>query len=215
MTHTGVAIVQPRNFGVKRSVAIYGTDALATAKIEILRIFRESEKPDAPLNPSIAACQYCRAKSACPAYQAKFMQLSPTLAAAIETVDNEQIVRMLEAVKFADKIAKEVREEMRKRIEAGVLPGWHLQNTGSARRLIDGMGLFQAMTDRFPTVPDFAVRYTRCLDVKWGLLEELFAQLSGVSEKQAKEAVKEIAFPFVQLAEKQKAIVADKPKKLK
>lgn len=215
MSFTGVAIVQPRNFGPKKSVAIYGAEAIQQAKHEIIRIFRESEKPDAPLNPSLKACHFCRAKSACPAYQAKFMQLSPSLSAAIETVDNEQIVRMLEAVKFADKIAKEVRDEMRKRIEAGTLPGWKLQNTGSTRKLIDGMGLFQAMTERFPMVHDFAIRYTRCLDVKWGLLEELFSHLTGVTEKQANEHVKAIAEPYVQLTEKAKSIVVDKPKKLK
>lgn len=216
VSRTGVAIVQPRNFGPKKSVAIYGADALATAKHEIVRVFNESEKPNAPLNPSLKACHFCRAKSACDAYKAKFMQLSPQLQAAITTLDNDQLGRMYEAIKFADKVKDEVRDEMRKRIMAGSLPGFKLGNSGSTRRLIDGVGLFQALQARFKEVPQFALRYNRCLEMVWGRLDELFAALSGVSETKAKEFVREIAAPFVEETEKEKRILVDKPaKKLK
>lgn len=212
----GVAIVQPRNFGPKRSQAQYDNKGLMDAGREIVRVFIESEKPGAPLNPSLKACHFCRAKAGCDAYKAKFMQLSPELQAAIVTLDNDQLARMYEAVKFAAKVADEVRDEMRARIRADRLPGFKLGNSGDTRRLVDGVGLFQAMAKRFADVPHFAMRYNRCLEMVWGRLEELFAALTNTSEAKAKEFVKEIAAPFVETTEKEKRILVDKPsKKLK
>lgn len=212
----GVCIVQPRNFGPKKSTAQYHSIGLTSAGLEIIRVFRDSEKPGAPLNPSLKACHFCRAKAGCDAYKAKFMQLSPELQAAIVTLDNDQLARMYEAVKFAAKVADEVRDEMRARIRADRLPGFKLGNSGDTRRLVDGVGLFQAMAKRFADVPHFAMRYNRCLEMVWGRLEELFAALTNTSEAKAKEFVKEIAAPFVETTEKEKRILVDKPsKKLK
>jgi hypothetical protein len=209
----GVAIVQPRNFGPKRSQAQYDDKGLLAAGVEIVRVFRESEKPNAPRNPDMKACHFCRAKTRCPEYTAKYMQLSPTLSAAVTTLDNDQLARMYEAVKFAAKVGEEVRDEMRARIRAGGLPGFKLGNSGDTRRLVDGVGLYQAMAARFPTAEHFAMRYNRCLEMVWGRMEELFAVLAGVSEAKAKEFVKEIAAPFVETTEKEKRILVDKPSK--
>lgn len=209
----GVAIVQPRNFGPKKSVAQYDSKGLVDAHLEIVRVFRESEQPDAPRNPSLKACHFCRAKAACPEYKAKFMQLSPELSAAITTLENDQLARMYEAVKFAAKVADEVRDEMRARILAGTLPGFKLGNSGSTRRLVDGVGLFVAMSKRFPDAEHFPIQYNRCLEMVWGRMEELFASLAGVSEAKAKEFVREIAAPFVEEKEKEKRILVDKAAK--
>lgn len=209
----GVAIVQPRNFGPKRSQAQYDDKGLILAGAEIVRVFKESEKPNAPRNPDMKACHFCRAKTKCPEYTAKFMQLSPEREAAIVTLDNEQLVRMYEGIKFADKVKDEVRDEMKSRILMGKITGFKLGNSGTTRKVQDGVGLYRELANRFPEVEDFAVRYNRCLDVTWGKLEELFAQLSGVSEAKAKLFVREIAAPFVEETEKAKKILVDKPAK--
>lgn len=206
-----VAIVQPRNFGPKQSVAVYNAETLDAAAVEIERIFLESEKPDAPLNASPTACHFCSAKTSCEAYKAVFMAIEPVKTEAISTADNEDLERLKLAIQFAGKIEKDVNEELRRRIEEGRMPGWKLKNTGSTRVVNDPIGMFIAFTETFSERLS-AVEYEETRETKWGALEKLVQRLSGKTEKDAKAFVKEIANPYVTEVEKAKAPVREKVK---
>jgi len=212
----GVAIIQPNAFGPRLTSAIYEAAQMPT----VLDVFKRIR--DATLDPEAAPvagevqCRWCKAKEVCPAFTAGFSQLA-TLdkSLAVETLSAPDLGALKQIIQRAKQLSDSVDDEMRKRIEAGTMPGWRLGNSGTTRRLVDGVGLFQAMQSQFPDTPEFATRYNRCLEMVWGRIEELYASIAGISEAKAKEFVRELAAPFVEENEKEKRILADKPVKLK
>lgn len=206
-----VAIVQPRNFGPRMSQAIYTRSMLTAAEREIDRIYAATLAPDAPLVASESACHWCKAKPICPAYKAKFLSIAELGSRAVSTLSNDELERTHTAIQFANKIKDDVSAELRARIEAGTLPGWKLQGTGDARELNDPLGLFTAMQEHFRDNPTFsATGFDKCRKIVWSALEEYVGDLTGMSEKKAKEAVKMLSEPFVTATPKAKRAVREK-----
>ena len=208
---THVAIIQPRNFGPRMSSAEYGSIALARAADSIAEDFHRSQK-GGPLTPGAKQCHFCRAKVKCEAYQQKFFAVYTPGERAIETLDNEQLVKVHEAISFANKIAKQVSEEMRNRVSDGRITTHVLQNSGDDRRVINPTGLFNAFASTFAGNPKWsAARYDECRDMSWGKLEDYVRELTGASsDKKAKETTARICEPFIFSMPKAKKVVRKK-----
>lgn len=211
----GVAIVQPRNFGPKCSSAIYSMEAMRDAAAVIARAFHDSEVPNAPLVAGESQCHFCRAKAACPAYRDKFSQIEITGETAVETIDNETLVKLKRAIRFAKKISDEVDDEMKRRITAGLLDGWKLRGTGDVTTCEDASGLFASLKNYLKELNGTelsAVDFDTCRSLTWGKLTELVQQKAGVSEKAAKKIIDDISVPYVTKTPKAQAVVEVKAK---
>lgn len=206
-----VAIVQPRNFGPRISRAIYLSDTLRSAATQIQSIYYQSLEPDAPLVAGEKQCHFCKAKPSCPAYRAQFMQVEIASTRAIDTLTTDELERVHTAIQFANKIAKDVAEEMRRRITYGTLPGWKLQNSGNTVTCTDALGLYNAMRSFFEDKPEFnAAAFDSCRSMGWGKLEAIVQSVSGFTEKQTKELVKQLSEGFVDRVPNAKRVVREK-----
>jgi hypothetical protein len=207
---TYVAIVQPRNFGPRITTARYDVDTLASREREILRVWKDNQKPDAPLTAGEKQCHFCRAKAKCPAYLERFAPLYVREERAIELCTNEELVRLREACAFAHKIAEQVNAECRRRTESGRFPGFKLQNSGDDRTVKDSDGMYQAFKTSFQQYPGWsATAYDACREVVWGKLEAFVKTLTRQSDKKVKELVREIADPFCTITPKAKRVVRE------
>lgn len=206
---TGVAIIQPRNFGPRFTQAMYDPASLQSVVRELAGIVKDSQQPEAPLIPGDKQCHFCKAKSVCEAYKAKFetlQYLEPEL--AVQSLPAEQLEQLHVIIVRAAKLAPEVREEMRKRIEAGTMPGWKLQNSGDDVTLKDSLGFFDALREYMPTLT--AKAYDDCREIQWGKLTDLVQRLLSISEKKAKEFLKTVSVPYATRLPKAMKVVRDK-----
>lgn len=213
---TGVAIIQPNNFGPKTSTAIYMPDALHAAQKELINVHHAALHPSAELVPGLRQCQYCRAKAACHAYTGTFILLAEKKEVAVETLEDHTLIRLWEAVGFADKISKAIRGEMRRRVTLEQLPGFKLRNMGSERKVIDHAKLYQAFFGYFHAYEGWTAKdYDDCRDMGWGKLNDMVRKFTGLSEKKADELIDELCKGCIVETEKAKAVTREKPAALK
>jgi hypothetical protein len=208
----GVAIVQPNALGPRLTSAIYTAAQMPAVLAEIARIRDATLPEDAPRIPSDEACHWCKAKSVCSEFKATFLALAEQAQLAVSTLSNEKLVEVKRAIKFAKKIADEVDDEMRRRIDADSLPGWKLKNTGDVTHLVYPTSFFTALNESLGNVVT-ATEFDACRKMTWGELKKLIAAKTGISENKADETMKLIAEPFCTKTPKEKAVVADKPTK--
>lgn len=188
---------------------MYDQRQLSAAEKALVKIERDTQAPDAPLNVG-EHCHFCRAKAGCPAYQHAIAIVADSRELAVETLPNEKLADLKRAISLAEKIGKDVTNELRKRIEAGRMPGWKLQNTGDEREVILPIGLYDAFKAQFADNPKWtAAKYDACREMGWGKLEALVVELTGFSKNKAKEFVKELSAPFVTATPKAKRCVEE------
>lgn len=213
---TGVAIIQPRNFGPRSTAAIYDRSGIPKAVAELERIVAATAAPDAPLVPGTAQCQYCKAKAKCPAYLAASDAALYIGTRAVASLNEGELVAVHRAIQFANKIKDEVSEEMRRRVDAGTLPGWKLQNSGDVTVLDDSTGFYRALAIHFDGNPAFTAKaYDDCREMGWGKLVKLIQSITGLSEDKTKDFIKTMNEDFVTRTPKAMRVVQDKAKKLK
>lgn len=204
---THVAMIQPRNFGPRITSAVYGLGSIAAAEASIVRDWKRAEK-GGKLTAGARQCHFCRAKAQCPEFRTKFFAVYSPSSQAIEACSDVELVRLHEACQFADKIKKPVHEEMRKRIDAGVLTSHKLGNSGDDREVTDPGAMYRAFAECFAEHPGWsAARYDACRKVSWEKLETYVRELTGFSEKKAKELIEELTAPFVTRTPKAKKIL--------
>jgi len=210
-----VAIIQPRNFGPRFTQAVYGASDLSAAEVEVMMIYVNSLKPDAELRAG-PHCHFCKAKTICPAYTQMFAGIQKTVGTvAVETLPLETLEELFGAIKFAEKIGKDITAEMRRRVNEGHAPGWKLRNTGDVTVLDKTFDFYQALKGYFKDIPQFTPRaFDDCRVMGWGKLETLIQDITGLSDKKVKEFIKEMSEPFVTRTPKEKSVVREKAEKL-
>lgn len=202
---THVAIVQPRNFGKRMTTAVYDADAIEIADSSIAADFYRSQK-GGPLTAG-SHCHFCRAKVKCEEYGKTMFALYAPSSRAIETLENPELIRLHEAIQFANKIKDQVHDEIRLRIESERITELKLGNSGDKRTVINPAGLFQAFMNEFKENPKWsASKFDQCRDIVWGRLETYVRELTGSSEKKAVELIKTISEPFITATPNQKKI---------
>lgn len=141
-----LVIVQPRAYhpdGPVRRWRTSVTDLLAWA-VEIKRFAEQTKLPDAPLFAG-DHCQFCRAMAVCPeiveeAARSAMVEFNPADPAPVidltapESLNMEQIAKVMSFTKILSTWAKEVEAYAKHRMESGVLlPGYKLVR-GKANR---------------------------------------------------------------------------------
>lgn len=207
----GVAIVQPNALGPRLTSAVYKWDQMVPLAMDIHAVKKATEVTDAPTIAGERQCGFCKAKAICQSYKDKFMGVQEYGERAISTLTNEELVRVKQAISFANKIESEVNDEMRKRISEDSLPGWKLRNTGTNRIVRDPIGMWESFKATFHMM--HPMDYDACREIQWGKLEALIQKITGWKEKEAKRHIRELSAPYVEETEKAKAPVPEKPKK--
>lgn len=201
------AIIQPRMpYGQRMTVAFYSREQLPAVRREISTIYGGSLRPDAPLSASEEACRLCRAKLVCPAFKEQFHQVATVNTDNLLSLDPDRFGQVGDAIKLAAMIKDAWSNEAVRRIEAGELPGWKLKGNGSVRELTDTKAAYNRFLTEFQENAKYAQGdrtisgdFLACLSPRWGKLEQLTKELTGLSEKKAAALVDEM---FVGLIEK-------------
>lgn len=208
VNRTHVALVQPRNFGPRLTEAAYSLGRLHDAAADALRVWNAAQAGDAPLIAGEKQCHFCRAKARCPAFAQKFGQIEVARLMAIESCSDDQLIRLHEGCSLAYKIREQVSGELRRRIERQQITEYALGNSGDERTVKDAGMFYQVFKAVFGDLPGWsAARFDACREISWGKLETYVRELTGFSEKKAKERVREIADPFCTITPKAKRIV--------
>lgn len=135
-----VAIAQPR-VADGLSLARYDRADLAAATVQILDARRDWLRPDAPRNPSVEACRYCKAKLLCPEYTARMTDARQGVPPGIADVEDDQFRAIFEAFEMASDAAlvDAIKNEARTRILEGRLLGYRLKPNAPRRSITDNV----------------------------------------------------------------------------
>lgn len=197
-----VAIIQPDAFGRRVTAALYHSSAMPDVRDSIRKIQDAANDVESSPVAGEYQCCYCRAKAACPAYT-DFRSLSIVETRAVSTLDNQELVKVHQAIQFANRIKDEIQNELRIRIEKGALPG-KLRATGATREVNDPTGLWNAIYERYCLNPKFsASQYDACRKLSFGAFEELIQKIEECTAKRAREIARGISTPYVTETPKQ------------
>ena len=177
---------------VKRddTIVIYGAKEIDQARTEINQILRAGYLGEGELNPSEKACDYCPAKTICPAVRKEHTQLVEKAQAILpELLTDEELGKILTASKPVEKFIAACETEARKRLEtaesipAGDGKTWRLKPGNKTRKIANAQDAYQRLAKCIPIE-----RFTACVTVKVGDLEDAYAEATGLKGKTCKDA---------------------------
>jgi hypothetical protein len=150
-------IIQPHH-GEKR-IHFMTMQELNDWEDNVLRPAMEDAISDSPtLRPSDSACQWCDAKTICPAQQKQFEIVAANtditamkkeeIAEVMKTLTPEQISAILDKAPMVEKFIAAVQEHALNAMEKDglVLPGWQLASKRATRKWIDGDAAREKLT---------------------------------------------------------------------
>jgi hypothetical protein len=191
-----VAIAQPRAPRLERlTIAKYDQADLAQSRLQIQSILDRTKDPDAPLFPG-EHCRYCKARGFCPALkEAVTNSLVPMgilshelskpkklgiVEARLAGVSDEELSKMLDAYTLVQFIHEPMKDEARRRIEAGQLEGWKLGKAVERRKITDNP---RAITLLVLAGMERTQIMDKCVNVSITKLEELLTK-DGIKAKE-------------------------------
>lgn len=206
----GVAIIQPDALGPRMTSAIYTASDMPGVLTEIRKVRDATLPADAPRIPGEVQCKWCKAKASCEEYKAQFEGPLETMdrGLAVSYLSAEKLERLHVAIQFANKIKDEVSGEMRRRVAAGEMPGFKLQSSGDDVTLNDALGFFSDLQETLPSLT--AGEFDACRKVIWGELETLVQAKLRVSEKRAKEIIRDVSAPYATRTPKAMKVAREK-----
>lgn len=205
-----VAINQPRlPFNERLTVGVYAGEQMFAVRAELIRIVEATEATDAPLNASQEACNYCRAKLICPAYKELFLKVAvKTPAEIIAEMPAEQLGMFADAVKLASgDFGKDVMAEVKRRVEAGTMPGWKLKPTGSLSVITDPMKAYGILNAHAGMT---SKEFMSACKVSTKELADIVQKSKGCSLAKAKAEVKELLASVIEKKPKSDSVTREK-----
>jgi len=198
-----VAIMQPRLYENKVTIARYGPKSKAAAYAQIYSIYEGTQQPDAPLIPGEEQCRFCKARATCPALRkaittqlANFEDLAPDFApelskakvraiieARLKQATDEQVAQLYSACALGRIVQDPVGDEIRERIKLKRMKGWSVANDFEARNIKNASraASLLALGRILPREKAMALCTMSVVAV-----EELYRKESKVTAKQAK-----------------------------
>jgi len=186
VTDVYCAIVQPRiDVGGVRAypLAHYTESVLEGCEKQIEFILADSVKPDAPLQPDIEPCRYCRARHDCEALKQKSGAVATINASEIAFSQAEEVLR---TVRLFETRAKAIKQSLYRMValaeaENRVIPGLRLKPGKITREITDAQKAFSAVAS---VVND--TEFRDCVDVSVVKLEKIFKLKTGLKGRDAK-----------------------------
>lgn len=222
-----VAIIQPRApFGQRLTRAVYDGNDIPSVAAAIVQIVAESGATDAPLSPGDIQCRNCRAAQAatCPAFKSEVRTLEAAprdIGAVVAQMPAEELGHLLDCIKLAASktFGDVVKAEVKRRVDAGEMPGWKLKPTGANREITSVREAYERFTRQFAehgrytsdeSTTTIADDFLACLAPKFGDLEELIAKLEGIGDTKAKRRLNEILAGLILRTDKAPSVVREK-----
>lgn len=143
--HVLVAINQPRvRFEDRLSIAEYTRADITAARAELIQIWNDCQPEDAPRTASEEACLNCLAKVDCDAYREKYEWLEvpshqgrDIFAGKLRSLTDDELDSVWRAITFAKRVEADAKEEILARKEAGGMPMYEVEDTGSTSTIND------------------------------------------------------------------------------
>lgn len=141
-----VGIIQPRaplhDGAEKITLATYTRESIAEAKAQLLAYREAWMEKNAPIIPSPSACRYCKAVTVCKPYLTRLSpdsKLPEGILASVAAMDSDTLTRFFTAVQLAsnEKVQDAIKGEMRKRVGAGLIPGYRLKENSPRTNITD------------------------------------------------------------------------------
>lgn len=167
-----VAIIQPRAKREEQvTLAEYGIEDLRNAALEIATIQGQSITRSAERVPGEDQCRYCRARSTdrCPESQALVQIERP--AVGLPAIPGEELGRLANAAKVAEKVCDDILGETRRRLlaDSHSVPGWTLEPAVPKRVIENPAAAFAVLVDHLT-----AAEFASCCDVGVGALDRAY-----------------------------------------
>jgi len=216
-----VAITQPRlPYEQRITMAAYTADDIKAAKQELFAIKDACTAPDAPLRPTEDGCRYCKAKLICPAFRAAVQDgmaivalpdreitvaaREEHIARVVAALPDEKLDDLLVKLQMAQFIAEPARDEARRRVASGALPGWKLGKASEMRKVADPERAIALLTMDGTFTREEVLR---CSDPKLKALETTLREKTGGTWKDARETIDNRLAPVLELTEKKPSLV--------
>jgi hypothetical protein len=137
-------------------------------------------------------CHFCPARLICSA--ARMQAENATLAKVIELPLGEGAAKLLEQIKRAQALFKEIESYYRTRLveDPGCVPGWMLQPGDVRRSIEDALALHERTSDQLSLE-----ELLSCCSPSVPALERMWAKKNGVPANQAKEGFKRFLGPLL------------------
>lgn len=181
------AIIQPR-IANKPFIVAYSPEDIEASRREIIALWHEAHKPDAPRVASADACRYCRATSICEEHKSWIMGVEKIahLPAYSWTPDQWDLflTRKSALTKFIDERYEEAKAI--KAADPDKIPGWELRDGHERRIITDVVQAWSRLSGKMS-----AQSFSQCCEVSIGDLERAIWQASqGAKDKLSQKAVK-------------------------
>lgn len=198
-----VGVVQP-NCRPITADCDYTEEDLQKAYQQVLRILREAKEPDAPLTPGAKQCEYCKAKSFCPALAEHALSQTDQFKRAVEIIlvsgaemdQREQLLPSNELADLLDNIgvltkwADSLKGEAKLRIRSGrEVKGYGLVEPAAKREVKKPYELYERMKE---FINPKEILETAKFGI--GALEGIFTGKLGKKKTEAKQILKDL-FP--------------------
>lgn len=183
-----VAVIQPR---IKESLTIcrYTVADIDQARYEIIKILSDAARIDAPRNPGLKQCRYCRAKATCPELRRVGFTINvtcpPTMITRPNEVTTEQLAVLLAEAELATMLANAVRDVAKERLRNGeCIEGWSLE-PGKKRRIITDPQLAYDRLSGLATPDEFTAAWSKGING----IDQLVKTKTGLQGKPLKDRV--------------------------
>lgn len=222
VANVAVAICQPRlPYEQRITLAAYSLEDIEASRKELFAIRDASRKPDAPLNASLEACRYCKARLAgCSAFEAKIsdgMSLVPVTVGTLEKrkADLEHSLgqltfvqrdKLIRACKMAEFIKEQLFDFERGVIAAGGESLYAVGKPSEVRDIVDAKRAV-ALLNLAGISRDAALD---CCDMKTGAAEDAIRFAKKCTWKEAKDEFSRILGSVVEKKSKKPSLVEKK-----
>jgi hypothetical protein len=188
-----VAVIQPL---VTRSpeVCYYNADDLQKSMQEMFARVVASNDPASQRVAGEVQCQYCLAKTKCPAYQKWAGAMVPNMASLLDVAIDLWTPQQRGMFLDREAVASKWLEDCRKAIKAGLkmdpefCQGWTLKEGAKREKIIDPQGVF----DRFHTLGGTIEQFMSCVEIGKTKLKEVLSTVTGARGKALEASVKTI-----------------------
>lgn len=155
-----LSTVQPRAFHPDGPIRTWEItwEELVEFKTRMMEAATLAVLPDPPVGPVGDHCRWCRAKAICPAQrglaltiaQEEFATAETDAVPAPETLEDTQLVELLEKATYIEQYIAAAREYAKAKLQAGgSLPGWKLVRGRSSRSWADESAMEAWLKQRF------------------------------------------------------------------
>lgn len=201
-----VAVVQPNTRPVMTNCDYTEEDLIRSYK-QILRILAEAKVEGAPLTPGPKQCEYCKAKSLCPALaeyaltntdqfkRAKeiILMSDAQLDAREKALPGEELAKLLDSIGMLTKWAEALKAEAKTRLKVGrSVKGYGLRD-GAAKRAVTKPYEFYEQMKEFFNPRDIL----QLAKFPIGKVEELFQVTRAKTKKEAAETVNTLFYDVI------------------